>query len=125
MSDATTERHVDCQWCGKREKLHWHPSCEQFLLDANLCFSCGFWLEKIMWAANDRTDNGRRVARIHGNHYVIEPDTQRGFQGFGGRKMVIKFHDGTEVVSHNVWHQGTIPEHLLDALPDNATWGQG
>lgn len=40
--------------------------------------------------------------------------------GFGGGKWVVRFHDGREVVTHNLWHVGTIPPPFRDRLPDNA-----
>lgn len=64
------------------------------------------------------------VAVIDGEHYVIAPeDENRSFwsaRGFGGRKFVIRFFDGREVTTTNLWHQGTIPPKFRDQMPDNA-----
>lgn len=83
------------------------------------CFTCNFWAEKIE-AVNDP-----RSVRIDGGHYWIgDEDPTNRFRGFGGRRFNIKFHDGREVQTTNLWHQGQIPEHFRDILPDNAEWGQ-
>jgi hypothetical protein len=62
----------------------------------------------------------RTIARIDGHHYVIEPDTDGGFQGMGGRKFTIDFFDGRSVVTHNLWSQGIIPLKWQERHPDNA-----
>lgn len=60
----------------------------------------------------------------HGIHYVIgeepEPNERRDWLGHGGHKFTIKFKDGREVVSHNLWYQGPIPTRFRDRLQDNA-----
>ena len=35
---------------------------------------------------------------------------------------MIRFTDGREVITHNLWHQGTIPKHFRARLPDNAVF---
>lgn len=85
-----------------------------------LCFSCCFWWEKVEWRADNDTHKGHRVARIKNNHYVIYPDTPAGPQGFGGHEHVIRFHDGTEITTRNLWHQGEIPKRFREHLPNNA-----
>lgn len=63
----------------------------------------------------------RKIARIEGHHYVIEEDDNSGgFQGMGGRLFTIVFDDGREVVTRNLWSQGTIPPKWRERHPDNA-----
>jgi hypothetical protein len=58
---------------------------------------------------------------IDGTHYVIEPDEPNGaFQGLGGAEFHIRFKDGHEVVTHNLWCQGEPDEHWRPKFPDNA-----
>jgi len=62
----------------------------------------------------------------NGEHYVIEPDGDKnyqGFVGFSGAEFNIRFNDGTLVTSHNVWYQGKIPEafRAKHFYRDNAT----
>lgn len=80
----------------------------------NLCFNCAFWSLYV-----DKKDD-ERIARIDGNHYYIENNSSNGFVGFGGRDFKIKFNDGREIITNNLWHQGTIPDIWKDKLPDNA-----
>jgi hypothetical protein len=114
---------ITCSECGNEETLRWNEDANQYLRSTGLCFNCGFWLEKLIWAASgDRTDEGQRVARINHNHYVIKPDTSSWWKGFGGAGYYIRFNSGDEVLTHNLWHQGEIPERFRDQLPDNAEW---
>lgn len=43
------------------------------------------------------------------------------FRGFGGRRWLIRFHDGRELCTQNLWHNGEVPAAYRNALPDNAT----
>lgn len=108
-----------CKECGKTENGDWMDSTARKLLKHKLCFKCNFWREKI--AIKDRLN----VARIDGNHYTIEREEKlflSEFRGFGGRKSVILFDDGRRVETTNLWHQGRIPEHFKERLPDNASF---
>jgi hypothetical protein len=58
--------------------------------------------------------------------YEIRPDapadTPGYCLGYGGAKHVIRFHDGREVTTRNLWHCGTVPPVFRDRLPDNASF---
>lgn len=68
--------------------------------------------------ASDRSD----AVVIDGVHYRIRPDRPNPGPGcgYGGRKFTIRFHDGREVRTRNLWYQGPIPPAWRDRLPDNA-----
>jgi hypothetical protein len=106
----------ECVECGKREKGHWMKNLAEDLRDHQICFNCHFWWEKVDYADKPW------VARIDGTHYIIgrEPASPDEFQGFGGAEFRIRFHDGREVTSHNLWCQGDIPPHFRNRLLDNA-----
>lgn len=60
---------------------------------------------------------------VNSTHYTLGDENTRGSvssRGFGGAKYVIRFHDGREVVSTNLWYQGPIPPALHYMFPDNA-----
>ncbi len=61
-------------------------------------------------------------AIIDGTHYVIgdEDSKETYFRGFGGAKFHIKFNDGTEITTTNLWYQGVPSEHFKDKFPNNA-----
>lgn len=106
-----------CKECGKREDGNWADSEAKKLERHQLCFNCNFWREKV-WI-KDRLG----IARIDGSHYTIgkeEKSHPSEFRGFGGSKFVIVFNDGRRVKTTNLWHQGSIPEHFKERLPDNA-----
>jgi hypothetical protein len=90
--------------------------------------ACSFWRQKIEWEkAGDRTEEGNPVARIGGEHYVVHPYADPATPGLGssGQLFTIRFADGRETVTNNLWHQGTIPAHLRELLPDNAEFADG
>ncbi len=109
---------VDCVECGQQDEAHYYKEKKQRMVDLSLCFSCLHWTDLI------KVKNESRVARIDGSHYMIEPDKPKdkpGFlKGFGGTRFEIKFFDGRQMVTHNLWHQGLIPQHFRERLPDNA-----
>jgi len=106
-----------CKECGKHETGNWCDACAQSLIDNKLCFNCNFWMLYVNMKDNPK------IARIAGTHYFVEPDIQKnfeGFRGFGGRAFHIKFDDGRELITHNLWCQGEIPLHFRTRLRDNA-----
>lgn len=78
-----------------------------------LCFSCAFWMEKV-----DLDKQGISI-RVKGKHYIVGKDFSYS-KGFGGKHWKIKFHDGREIETNNLWFQGVIPERFRNRLPDNA-----
>ncbi|GAA4470327.1 hypothetical protein [Phytohabitans houttuyneae] len=80
------------------------------------CLTCQHWAQQF-------TTPGGLI--INGNHYRIgdEPPGEawaRFPKGYGsyGVGFIIRRADGTEIITHNLWHQGEIPPNL--ARPDNA-----
>jgi hypothetical protein len=43
-------------------------------------------------------------------------------RGFAGRRFQIRFHDGREVATNDLWFGGPIPPVFRDRLPDNAVF---
>lgn len=95
-----------------------YPLCSQ------QCFTANFWLEKVVWHHNgDKTEDGRRVARINGEHYIL--GVGKGLaRGYGGRRFEIIFNTGETVICNDLWSQGTIPPAFKEVLQDNARWKQ-
>ena len=82
-------------------------------------FTKKFWSDQL---AYDKEQSNHTVAIINGHHYVIGPedDTKKCARGFGGDKFVIRFFDGTEVTTTNLWYQGQIPNEFAELFPNNA-----
>lgn len=110
---------MKCRICTNIIEFQWNN--DETLKRLRLCYTCEYWWQAVNWLANgDVTDEGHRVVRVFGNLYIIRPDGQPGPQGFGGRKYVIRFLNGDEVTTHNLWHVGEIPKWFRDPLPNNA-----
>lgn len=92
----------------------------ELMEEKQLCFNCAFWMMK--WEQDTQERPQHTVVIINGMHYVVHPEfTTNGFmKGFGGAHFKIKFHNGTEVETTNLWCQGEIPDHLKHLFPDNA-----
>jgi hypothetical protein len=110
---------VTCRECGKAEANEWVKERQDYIREKSLCFLCSFWEQ---WVERDR-EGDENIVRVEGTHYHIGDENSRsGFRGFGGSRFHIRFDDGREVISTNLWHQGTIPDHYRARLPDNATF---
>lgn len=108
---------VTCTECGRQDD-------HAFVREArarSLCFSCMHWAD--LAAAADQS----RHVRVRGVHYKIGEERHGGqrVSGYGGDRFVVRFLDGREVATTNLWCQGTIPWHWQDRLPDNATFVGG
>lgn len=100
-----------CPVCGKELK----PYEEHYLDEKGECFECSIWRERLSLIGNPD------VAIIDGTFYTIgDEDSTDPFRGFGGDKFVIRFKDGREVVTTNLWCGGEISEAWKSKFPNNA-----
>ena len=110
----------ECRECGKPFDA---LSCGDGprMVEQQLCFTCLFWTDHLEKGDKD----GRRVI-VYGHHYKIGSEAPSYNRGFGGQKFTIRFLvDGETIVTTNLWHQGAIPAHFRDRLPDNAEFVKG
>lgn len=111
----THDDHFICKECGDADRAaNWSNGSK--LQSAGFCFACNFWMEFVQQV------NNPEVVRIDGRHYFIERANAGGFRGFGGMRYEIRFFDGRQVTTTNLWSQGDIPDRFKDRLPDNATF---
>lgn len=118
---ARIRANGDCVECGSPLYDHWIEPVKTQVLTRELCHTCLHWTGYVETSANPAH------LVVNGYHYVIEPDRPKGYRGFeghGGAEFVIRFKDGREVVSHNLWAQGRIPRWFRDRLPDSAEFVQ-
>lgn len=110
-----------CVECGDPQVWGWNADCEAAMRAQQVCLTCLSWRGRLA----DDAKHPEAVVIVKGHHFTISPDKPKGYQGFighGGAEFVIKFHDGREVVSHNLWAQGGVPEHFKTRFPDNAVF---
>ena len=107
---------MKCRKCSEDIELHYGNGFNNKLKELEICFNCDFWYEKV---ENVNHINSLRIEREH--YWIGEEKTNSGlgFRGFGGRKFKIKKGDKI-ITTTNLWHQGKIPEHFKELLPDNA-----
>ena len=109
-------QRLQCEECREYDLLRWEPRTRATLIVSGLCFTCEHWMRLAQ-------GQGRpKVAIINGKHYMIGPEDASGMRGFGGQRFRILFKDGRSVTTTNLWHQGEIPEHFRERMPDNARW---
>lgn len=105
-----------CKICGQIYSTT--TSIGNYLRQEHICFHCNFWTEYV-----SKKDN-LQIVRVNGKHYWAnkssEGDTR--YNGFGGQKWHIKWSDGRELETNDLWSQGPIPRHFRDQLPDNAVF---
>ena len=106
-----------CVHCNSIIGTNYTEPTKTELIRDNICFFCHFWLGYI------KKKDDPKIARIDGSHYYIESDNPEAyFKGFGGREFKIKFNNVQIIIAHNLWHQGTSPEHFREQLPDNTVF---
>jgi len=109
----TKEIPYNCVKCGKPEAANYMEHVRVEMIRDKLCFSCHFWTD---WL---KLKDDPNVFRYKGKHFKTAPESQGGFRGYGGAKFTIVTSMGEEIVTTNLWHQGTIPDHFKAELPDN------
>lgn len=113
-----------CTHCGQPSipENYQEGSITKIMTEKHLCFNCAFWHWQHDLDSNDPARQGN-VAVIDGNHYVLGPDNNVNWpSGFCGARFYIRFNDGREVSTNNLWGQGKIPTHLRHLFPDNAVF---
>lgn len=94
-------------------------------LHAQLSQAHAYWRLRVRHAETDLDDAGRQIIRCNGTHYTVGTEPAQGRSrdglGFGGHRWHFRMSDGREIITHNLWHQGSIPIEYRDQLPDNAT----
>lgn len=111
-----------CKHCGAEDEYQWMEDTNRELQRREACFDCNFWFEKLEYTIRGYVHRPGDIVRVEGVHYIILEDRPAGtpFLGHGGRKFKIRFNDGREVMTNNLWCQGTIPENFRKLMPDNA-----
>lgn len=110
-----------CVECGMLEADHWIEGVGDKLRARSLCHSCDLWVDRIAEIAT----GGRAQPVINGTFYGYDPKRpmhggDKSHLGHGGREFRIRWADGSEVVTNNLWCGGDVPEHFRDRLPNTA-----
>ena len=109
-----------CKICGQYEaNTDWIESCKTELEEHQMCFTCNHWRKQHEADLNERGEHNWAV--VDGHHYVLAPHKDKGFKGFDGRLVTVRFKDGTVRQCDNLWHQGEIHNpYWKKLMPDNA-----
>lgn len=104
---------MKCPTCNK--ELGKFASDERSMKEQGECFECSLWRERLSLLGNPD------IAIIDGTFYTIgDENSEDPFRGFGGDKFVIRFKDGRQVITTNLWCGGEISEHWRPQFPNNA-----
>lgn len=109
---------ITCKICGNIEERQFVEEVQTIMEKEHLCYECNFWREQLQIDKQYPSD----FVIVNGVHYRIGPENDTGyFRGFSGHKFIIKFNDGREKVTTNLWCQGQIPDgYWRERMPDNA-----
>lgn len=103
---------MKCIICGKEIEKSKYTNA---ILCSSKCFDIHYWNEKV------EVKDNPRIARINGEQYYIDDENSTSsFRGFGGAKSKIRFFDGREITTTNLWYNGKIPDSHIELLPNNA-----
>jgi len=122
MSERYNTHIAQCRECGEEHFGNWCEEVSAALVEAQLCWSCFFWLRHVQQAG------APNQVRVEGQLYYILPDNATqvvSAKGSGGLTFHLKFLDGRAesfVTTTNLWTCGPIPEAFRDRLPDNAVF---
>lgn len=110
-----------CKICGKEFPEDQYSDEYQIPMNRNqMCFDCTFWNKRL---EKDKTLPPHTACMIDGTHYIVADENEKSsFRGFGGNKFVIKFNDGTEVTTTNLWCQGEPKGYWKEKFPNNANF---
>ena len=107
---------MKCPTCGKELGANsLYSSDERSMKEKGECFECSLWRDRLPLVGKPN------IAIIDGTFYTIDDeDSKDPFRGFGGDKFIIRFKDGREVITTNLWCGGNISDAWKDKFPDNA-----
>ncbi len=86
-------------------------------IEKTICANCDFWLSYRLEVVQDP------YLHIMDENYVqfdigeVLSDSYTGFRGFGGSTFYITLPNGKKIQTSNLWHKGTLPEHLRKDWP--------
>ena len=104
---------MKCPTCNK--EIGTYVSDERSMKETGECFECSIWRDRLPLVGKPN------IAIIDGTFYTIGDENSKDpFRGFGGDKFVIKFKDGREVTTTNLWCGGNISDAWKDKFPNNA-----
>jgi len=116
---------VKCKYCGKEQRACFSQPIRDEMVEGEMCFTCHHWLG---WV-RDREKNCKFIIITstieNGNehrcqHFICAEDEKSIWRGYNGQRFFIKFNDGRNITTTNLWHQGTIPEHFYHLFEPNA-----
>lgn len=113
MSSDEKYPWVTCVECGVQDQAAYTSPTKEKMVERSLCFMCLFWTEKV-----ESSKSNTFVYK--GHHYTIGDEDTKGTRGNYGRRYMVAFFDGRHVLTRNLWHQGAIPDHFRDRLPNTA-----
>ena len=120
FSQEPEEPSLICCECGRRElPATWIEEVHDHLFELQMCFNCAFWFD---WLEEFQQRPDKKFV-VAGTAYTICHAPEKGlttFRGFGGRNFKIRWPDGREAESGNLWCQGDVPKHWRERLPDTA-----
>ncbi len=104
---------MKCVICGKEIEESQYSNA---VLCSGKCFTVHFW-QRIIAEKDKHIIINNECCYDGGN---VDNPSRYMFMGSSGRRFWIRFFDGQEITTNNLWYQGEIPKEFREQLPNTA-----
>lgn len=119
---------ITCPICGRIDDTeeYINTPIRKIMEEKKCCFYCAFWYN--IHECDKDTDDIAIPVVVNHSHWSYPLSNQIRFeQSYGWSMLVpamhyILFEDGRIDKTNQLWHQGTVPEHFYDLIPNNAVF---
>lgn len=117
---------ITCPICGRIDDTeeYINSPIRKIMEEKKCCFHCAFWYN-IHKGDPDTEDHSTPVVvnHSHWSYPSAEPiHFEQSNEPIPTTMHYILFEDGGIAETNQLWHQGTVPEHFYDLIPNNAVF---
>lgn len=120
---------ITCPICGRVDDIeeYINSPIRKIMEEKKCCFHCAFWYN--IHEGDPDTEDPYTPVVVNHSHWSYpssEPIHFERSHGWSYRPIptmhYILFENGRIAETNQLWHQGTVPEHFYDLIPNNAVF---